>query len=278
VLRRKRRDRAALADEGALYLHKRAAEDLLERLSLVNRGFDSALVIGCADRFIEKALKAKGVRVICADPGAAFARKAKGIQCEEDFLPFADSSFDLAMAVGTMESVNDLPGALTLIRKILRPDGLFLAALAGAVSLTRLRSALRAAEEAQGDGVSPRLHPQIDIRTAGDLLMRAGFALPVVDSDAVTIKFSHFFQLVADLRAMGGTNLLRQRALKPFSRTALASAIFDFANTADGDGKTSERFEILYLSGWAPSPDQPKPARRGSATASLAEALRKDKS
>ena len=161
-----------------------------------------------------------------------------------------------------------MPGALALIRRALRPDGLFLAAFAGAGSLPRLRRAMRAGEDAQGTGAAPRIHPQIEVRAAGDLLVRAGFALPVADREIVDVLYPSLAELVADLRAMGATNILAQRARRPFTRTGLAAAAADF-----GAG-TPERFEIVYLSGWAPAPDQPAPARRGSATASLADALK----
>ena len=176
--------------------------------------------------------------------------------------------------MGVLDTVNDLPGALALIRRALRPDGLFLAAFAGAGSLPSLRSAIRAAEAAEGLGASPRVHPQIDLRAAGDLLARAGFALPVADAERVTVRFGSLARLVADLRAMAATNLLVSRS-RPFGRLGFAAAAADFAARADADGRTAERFEILHLSGWAPAPDQPRPARRGSATASLADALRR---
>ena len=274
-LRRLRRDRAARSAIAADYLHRRAAEEILDRLGMVKRRFETALLIGCTDLWLAESLSEQGIRVRACDPGALFARRAGGIQCDEDLLPFADSGFDLVVAIGTLDSVNDLPGALTLARRSLVPDGLFLAAFAGAGSLPRLRSALRAAEDALEEPASPRIHPQIDVRAAGDLLMRAGFSLPVVDGDKVSVRYSGLIDLVRDLRAMAATNILSRRTRRPFGRVALAAAIADFAANADPDGKTAERFEILHLSGWAPSPDQPKPARRGSATASLAEALRK---
>ncbi|HEV2078361.1 MAG TPA: class I SAM-dependent methyltransferase [Allosphingosinicella sp.] len=196
------------------------------------------------------------------------------MQCDEDRLPFADSSFDLVTSVGTLDSVNDLPGALTLIRRVLRPDGLFLGAFAGAGSLPRLRSAMLAADSAEGAAASPRIHPQIDIRAAGDLLQRAGFSLPVVDGDTVTVRFSGLPALVSDLRSMAATNSLSARSQLPITRRGFAAAIADFEENADSGGKTPERFEILYLIGWSPSPDQPRPAQRGSATQSLASALR----
>ena len=276
ALRRLRRDRAARSPVDAYYLHRRAAEDMLDRLQLVTRRFETALVIGCSDNWLCERLRENGLRVLVCDPGEMFARNAHGVQCDEDYLPFADASLDLVMAGGTLDSVNDLPGALALIRRILVPDGLMLAALAGAGSLPRLRSALHAAEEAQGEPPSPRIHPQIDVRAAGDLLMRAGFALPVVDNDSVRVRYSGLFPLIRDLRAMAATNILSRRSRRPISRSGLAAAAADFAANADSDGKTEERFEILHLSGWSPSTDQPRPARRGSATASLAGALSRD--
>ena len=133
---------------------------------------------------------------------------------------------------------------------------------------------MRAAEEAEGRAAAPRLHPQIDVRAAGDLLVRAGFALPVADFERVTVRFPSFSALVADLRAMAATNVLVERERTPFARIGLAAATADFAAAADADGKTAEIVEILYLSGWAPAPDQPQPARRGSGRVSLADALK----
>jgi SAM-dependent methyltransferase len=274
-LRRLRRDRAAASGASADYLHRRAANELIERLDLVRRSFRTALDLGCGDSYLAGRLRERGLDVVPADAGRRFAAAASGVQGDEDRLPFADHAFDLIVSVGALDSVNDLPGALTLIRRALRPDGLFLAAFVGAGSLPRLRAAIRAAEEAEGIAASPHIHPQIDVRAAGDLLGRAGFTLPVVDSEVVTVRFSHLMQLVTDIRAMGATNLLGARSRRPFGRLGLAAAIAQFAAAADPDGKTAERFEILHLSGWAPAADQPRPARRGSATASLAAALRK---
>ena len=275
-LRRLRRDRAAASGGSADYLHRRAGEELIARLDLVKRDFRTALDLGCGDSWLGKRLHERGLEVIPADSGRAFAAAARGVQCDEDRLPFADGAFDLVVSVGVLDSVNDLPGAMTLIRRALRPDGLFLAAFVGAGSLPRLRQAMRAADEAEAaDSASPRIHPQIDVRAAGDLLARAGFALPVADCETVTVRFGSLAQLVADLRAMGATNLLAARSKRPLGRFALAAAAAEFAECADADGRTAERFEIVHMSGWAPSEDQPKPARRGSATASLADALKR---
>lgn len=267
-LRRLRRDRAAAAPQDARYLLRHAADELVERLASVTREFVDVLDLGTGDGYLAATLRAQGLRVVEADAGTLFS--ARSVQCDEDRLPFADGSFDLIVSVGALDSVNDLPGALTLIRRALRPDGLFLAAISGAGSLPRLRHAMLAAE---GDSASPRIHPQIDVRAAGDLLARAGLTLPVVDGERMTVRFPNLLRLVHDLRAMGATNILRSRSPLPIGKQGLAAAWADFAAAADPDGKTAESFEILYLTAWAPSPDQPQPARRGSASQSLASLL-----
>ena len=267
--RRIRRDRAAAGFAAYDFLHARMAEELLARLDSVRRPFARALDLGCLDGRIGHALRARGLQTVSADPGFVFARAAGGVQCDEDRLPFADGSFDLVVACGGIDQVNDLPGALVLIRRALRPDGLFLGAFVGAGSLPRLRAALLGAEER----AVARLHPQIDVRSAGDLLARAGFTLPVADGERVTVRYSSLFALLADLRGSGSASLLSGPTM-PLTRTTLARAAELFAADADPDGKTAESIEIVHLLGWAPAPDQPQPARRGSATTSLADALR----
>ena len=275
-LRRLRRDRAAARSGDADYLHRHAADELLDRIIDVRRDFRDVLDLGCGGGYVSTMLRGRGLSVTPADAGSLFARNERnGVQGDEDRLPFADASFDLVVSVGVLDSVNDLPGALTLVRRALRPDGLLLAAFAGAGSLPRLRSAMQAADAAASGGAAPRIHPQIDVRAAGDLLSRAGFALPVADVESVDIRFPHLPALVSDLRSMAATNILAARSKTALSRHALAAAIADFAVHAADDGKTTERFEIVYLTGWAPAPGQPQPARRGSATASLAAALKK---
>jgi SAM-dependent methyltransferase len=271
-LRRLRRDRAAGSGDGADYLLRHAADELVERLGLVTRPFARALELGTGRGYLAGLLRERGLEVAQADAGFRFARLGGGVQADEDRLPFADAAFDLVVSVGALDGVNDLPGALLLARRALRPDGLFLAAFAGAGSLPRLRAAMAAADEVEG-GAAPRIHPQIDVRAAGDLLQRAGFALPVVDCETVEARYPGLQTLVADLRAMGATNILAGRSRRPLGRLGYAVAAAAFAAEAEPGGKTRERFEILHLLGWAPSPDQPQPARRGSATASLAAAL-----
>lgn len=273
-VRRLRRDRAAPLISAHDFLRAHMVEDLLDRLDGVNRKFERALDLDTGDGALAAALRARGISVIAADPGARFATAQGGVQADEDRLPFADGSFDLILCAGGLESVNDLPGALALIRRALRPDGLFLGSFIGAGSLSTLKAVSIAADIAGDQAVQARVHPQIEVRTAGDLLARAGFALPVADSHRLSVRYSSLFSLFADLRGMGATNVLAGPR-PPLTRHWLSNAVVAFAERAEADGKTTEHFEIVVLTGWSPGPNQPKPARRGSATASLAEALRK---
>ena len=267
--RRLRRDRAALRAESFLQAH--IAEELLARLDMVTRTFATALLIG-GNNLLRTALAAQGIATISADAGFRIATAARGVQCDEDRLPFADASVDLVLWPGGLDSVNDVPGALTLIRRILRLDGLFLAAFVGGGSLPRLRAAMFAADFAVHGGAAARIHPQIDIRSAGDLLQRAGFALPVIDDEPLDVRYGALPGLIADLRDAGATNLLADAPA--LTRIGLGAALADFAAAAAAaDGRVTERVELVYLSGWSPGPDQPRPARPGSATASLADAL-----
>ena len=257
-----------LARQTVAFLAEHMADEIIERLGWVTRDFGKALVLGMAPPSLLAALEGRGMRLTLAGP------IGRDIVCDEDLLPFDTASFDLVIALGTLDSVNDLPGALIQINRSLRPDGLMMAAMMGAGSLPRLKAAMLAADEASGRGVAARIHPQIDVRAAGDLLQRARFAMPVADSDTLNVRYSSLPALIADLRAHGWTNTLSASG-PALGKVGLLEAMQRFAGDADSDGKTPERFEILYLSGWAPSPDQPKPARRGSATASLAGLLDK---
>lgn len=271
ALRARRRDRMAARFAEHDFLYRAMLDELLDRLADVKRDLPDVLVIGCPDDSARAALEAMGKRVVCADPGFAAARAQGGVQADEDALPFADDSFDLIIACGTLDSVNDLPGALILMRRILRPDGLMLAAFTGGGTLPRLRAALMAGE---GDRPGQHIHPQVDVRSAGDLLSRAGFAMPVADSHMLTVRYGDILRLMRDLRGMGAGNVLTSRP-PILRREALIGAAEHFTIAADADGRTAEQMAILYLSGWKPDPSQALPARRGSATVSLADALKK---
>lgn len=270
---RLRRDRAAPRFAAHDFLRAQMIDELVERLDAVKRDFAHALDLGAADGALAEALRGRGIAVTCADPGHRFARICGGVQADEDNLPFADASFDLVMSAGGLESVNDLPGALTLIRRVLKPDGLFLGAMIGAGSLPALRAAALDADMAAGGPTVARFHPLVDVRAAGDLLARAGFALPVADATPLGVRYADLGGLIGDLRGMALTNVLAGRRM-PVGRDWVTAASAAFAARADRDGRVTERFELLCLTGWSPGPDQPRPARRGSGQMSLANALK----
>ena len=274
ALRRRRRDRAAPRFADHAFLHETMVEGLLDRLDTVTRSFGAALDLGCANGALTAALLERKIGVTPADAGARFAAAAGGVQCDEDRLPFPPESFDLIVSAGVLDTVNDLPGALIQCRRALKPDGLFLAAFLGAGTLATFRDIVRAADAAAGDAMPQRFHPQIDIPAAGDLLMRAGFTLPVADGESLDVRYVSPLSLMADLRGMAATNQLADQRPPWLSKGRLAAIAEGFAARAEPDGRTRERFQILFMTGWAPGPDQPQPARRGSATASLAAALK----
>jgi len=271
TLRRLRRDRAAPHFGEHSFVRDAIVEGLLDRLDLVTRKFDHALDLGTADGSLARALRARGIQVTAADAGARFA--ADGVQCDEDRLPFPPQSFDLIVSAGVLDSVNDLPGALIQCRRALKPDGLFLAGFVGAGSLRWLRGVLLDADQASGAAIPQRVHPLIDVRAAGDLLTRAGFVLTVADGEPLDVGYGDPFRLMHDLRGMAAANMLAGQTL-PLTRGRLALLARAFAAKADPDGRLRERFELVFMTGWSPGPDQPQPARRGSASASLAAALK----
>jgi SAM-dependent methyltransferase len=241
--------------------------DLLDRLDDVKRDFTAALIVGAESALVD-GLAARGIQTTICD--ASPRRAAWAV--DEDRIDHPAASFDLILSSGALDTVNDLPGALVLLRRMLKPDGLMLANFAGAPSLATLRQAITAVDAANGVAVA-RLHPQIDVRSAGDLLSRAGFALPVADVDTVEIAYSNLARLLTDLRDASATNMLSQRY--PVSRQWLAEADAAFAALAGPDGKTRESLSFITITAWAPSPDQPKPAQRGSGKTSLAQLLDK---
>lgn len=263
--RRQRRDRAAAQFDEHAYLRREMLAGIADRLGAITRSFNDVLDLGCFDA----AFTLRHARIARCDAGFAFARAAAGVQADEDRLPFADAAFDLVVSAGVLDSVNDLPGALSLIRRVLRPDGLLLAAFVGAGTLVQLRGALKSVGP---DRPAARIHPQIDVRGAGDLLVRAGFALPVADVESTTIRFGSPGVMIADLRGMAATSVMP--APPRLSRSDLEAAVAALANAADPDGRIAEHVAIIYLTGWAPAPSQPRAAARGSGTTSLAAALR----
>ena len=275
---RRHRERAARIGT-AEFLHEEAASLLAERLRDVTRQFSRALVLGGRRGALPGALAARGGLdlLVESDDAPAFLaspRASARLSAEAEALPFAAASFDLALSPLALHWTNDLPGALLQLRHALRPDGMLLAAVLGGETLHELRRAFFEAELAEEGGVSPRVSPMADGRDLAGLLQRAGFALPVVDSDRITVTYRDAFALMAELRAMGETNGLRERR-RAFTRraTLMRMAAVYHDRFADGDGRIPATFEIVTLTAWAPHESQPQPLKPGSAATRLADAL-----
>jgi NADH dehydrogenase [ubiquinone] 1 alpha subcomplex assembly factor 5 len=251
ITRRRFRDRAFVSDDDSRWLTRFIAAELADRLGVTNRQFNRVLIIGNDGGNLQRQIAPSGAVTLIADSGFNGAASAMGVQCDEDRLPFADASFDLVLAPGGLDTVNDLPGALVLIRRILMPDGLFLGAMAGAGGLPTLRSLI--AQTTQPERRVGRHHPQIDVRAAGDLLSRAGFALPVAESHNITARYSDMLRLIGDLRANAMTNALIER--KAFRRDQLAQMAAQFSSA--GNPKTEEIFSLIFMTGWAPPSAEP---------------------
>jgi len=271
------RQRRARSRGPAMFLLEHVAADLAERLAAVLRKFDVAVDLGTPSDALRRALAENDTiaTLIAAEPAAAALDGAyPRVAADEEALPFADGSLDLVVSALALQWVNDLPGALIQIRRALKPDGLLLAAMLGGDSLMELREAFASAESEMEGGLSPRVAPFADLRELGALMQRAGFALPVVDSDRLTVRYDSAFALMHDLRAMGATNALRERRRKPLRRGTLARMAEIYAGRyADADGRVRATFEIIWLSAWAPHESQQKPLKPGSAAQRLADAL-----
>ncbi|MFZ0425878.1 MAG: methyltransferase domain-containing protein [Xanthobacteraceae bacterium] len=271
LLRRRRRRAASLGP--ASFLLDRVAEDFADRLVPVLRRFDLAIDLGTPGEAVRTALARLGSigTIVAAD---ALPRSPPFVAADEEALPFRDGALDLVISALALHHVNDLPGTLVQIRRALKPDGLFVAALLGGETLTELRQAFAAAESDIEGGVSPRVAPFADLRELGALLQRAGFALPVTDVDRVTVRYDSIFRLMHDLRRMGATNALFDRRRTPLRRQTLMRAAEIYGEQfSDADGRLRATFEIVWLSGWAPDPSQQQPLKPGSAKARLADAL-----
>ena len=261
---------------GADFLMHRAAEDLDERLSTVNRRFEKAAaffcVVGSASDIVRQSGKAAEIVRVEADE--RLLGGADGLVAMPETVPLPPASIDLAISLLSLQEMNDVPGMLVQICRALKPDGLFLGALLGSGTLSELRETLLAAESEIYGGASPRVAPFVDVRDAGGLLQRAGFALPVADSDPVTVRYDSLFDLMRDLRAMGAANALTARTRRPVSKRFFLRAAEIYAERfSDPDGRIRATFDLIWLSGWAPASSQPKPLAPGSAKISLATVL-----
>ena len=266
----------SLPDAGFLVQH--AAEELADRTAAIKRSFGLAAGTGSYHGIAERTLKASlpGLNIVSLSRAFALAEAcpAPRAVASEEALPLKEGAFDLVTSVLSLHLVNDLPGALIQIRRALRPDGLFLGALLGGDSLIELRQAFMIAETETLGGVSPRVFPTADVRDMGGLLQRASFALPVADSERLTVTYADPLALMRELKAMGAANPLAARSKKPLRRDTLARAAAIYSERfSEPGGRVRATFEILYLCGWAPHESQQKPMKPGSAAARLADAL-----
>ena len=273
----RRRSRSAARFSDHSFLKQLVAEDIALRISAINRGFERVLDLGAHDGGLGRALMAEPLvasrigQIVASDLSPAFA---PDVVADEEALPFADQSFDLVVSALSLHWVNDLPGALIQIRRVLKPDGLFIGAVLGGRTLTELRQCLLAAEEEIRGGAANRVSPYLDVIDGAGLLQRTGFAMPVADNDARTVRYANPLRLLSDLRGMGETAAFANRDAPALTRTILLRAMEIYTQRfADADGRVRATFEFVTLSGWAPSPDQPRAKRPGSATVRLADAL-----
>jgi hypothetical protein len=247
-LRALRRDRAA-RQEPELFLYERMFEDCLERIALTQRRFEHTLLIGCPDPSWPGRLAAVADHVEARDPGPLFAERAHGALIVEDHWEPPPARFDLVVAMGTLDQVNDLPLALNLLCHAMRPGALLIGAMSGGNTLPQLRSAMRAADAVSG-GAAPHVHPRIDAAALAPLLENAGFRASVIDVERVAVSYASLDRLVSDLRRMAATNILLSRPAF-LGREAHAAAREAFVSN-DGASRTAETFEIVHFAAWTP--------------------------
>jgi SAM-dependent methyltransferase len=275
---RRHRTRAAAQPDAADFLAVEVAERLADRLDDIKRRFPNALDLGCRHGVLARVLAGRGgiERLVAADPALGFARRAPApcLVAEAEALPFAPHSFDLVLSNLLLHGTNDLPGALLQLRRVLRPDGLLLAALWGGDTLFELRRALMEAELVEEGGASPRVSPFADVADLGGLLLRAGFALPVADSDRIEVTYPDALALMRDLRRMGEANAILERRRRFTRRATIARAAAIYQDLfGRPDGRIPASFQLITLTAWAPHESQQKPLRPGSAAHRLAEVL-----
>jgi SAM-dependent methyltransferase len=261
ALHRRRLDRAAPAFAEAGFLKTRAAEDAIERIGSIMRSFPVAVDLGARDGAFARLLAQSPARdrigfLIEADlsPRMLAGRDGPRVVLDEERLPFRDQSLDLVVSTLALHWANDLPGVFIQARRALKPDGVFLASFLGGGTLYELRQSLMQAETEILGGTGPRVSPFADAEDAAGLLQRAGFKLPVTDSDRVTVRYRSPMALIEDLRRMGETNVLADRPRRPLDRATLARAVNIYSERfASGEGDVEATFEIVTATGWAPS-------------------------
>lgn len=270
--RRAKRQRAHKGDwAGADFVHARMAADVVDRLETILRRFDNALFAGAAAAHVKAALTdaADVAKVTLSDEVAA----ADHIVAAPTELPFDDGQFDLVVSAMALHAVSDVPGALREARRVLKPDGLFIASFPGEETLRELRTALRDAEASVTGGVAPRVSPFIAVKDGGALLQHAGFALPVADVVHLPVSYSQPTNLFQDLRHTGETSALTNGPKGAMRRDVFAALIKALEAQRDASGDIPMTVDLVTLTGWAPHESQPKALRPGSAKASMAKAI-----
>ncbi len=267
------------AEPKADFLLDIAAQELAERLSAVERTFDLAVELhgftGLAARYALQTGKILALKRVETHKEFGWLGNDLSISSLET-VPLEAQSTNLILSPLVAHLTNDTPGLFIQIRRALKPDGLFMAAIPGAGTLQELRDVLLGTESEMFGGVSPRVIPFPDVRDIGALLQRAGFALPVVDMENYTVRYDSLFALLRDLKSMGMANPLFARSRIPLNRSFWVRAAEIYAERyADTDGRVRATFSFIYLSGWAPHESQQKPLKPGSAKARLADALNK---
>lgn len=279
---RRRRDRAAATAEDYDFLFSAGAAFLADRLRDIKRDFPTVLELGCRTGTTARAIRGlNGIEtIIGTDLSPAMAQRADGngpdcvVAADEELLPFAPSSFDMVISNLSMHWINDLPGAMIQAQQALKPDGVFLSAFLGGETLHELRRCMMDAEIGITGGVSPRVSPMADLPDAAGLLQRAGFALPVVDSETLHVSYENVFGLMRDLRGMGESNTIINRSRIPLRRDVLMETARLYAERfSDDEGRITATFQIIFMIGWRPHESQQQPLRPGSAKNRLAEVL-----
>lgn len=278
---RNHRDRAAKTWEDFNFLHKEVAERLCDRLDDVVRDFPLALDIGCHGGDMAETLRGRGniETLIQCDLSEGMITRANqqnalSIVADEEVLPFGPNQFDLITSNLSLHWVNDLPGALLQINRSLKPDGLFIATMFGTETLGELRQSLQAAEMEVDGGISPRISPFADVRDVGMLLQRAGFNLPVVDTDLITVSYENPLKLLKDLKGMGENNKVLERRKVFTKRDLIFKAMQKYIEEFKGDDeRVPASFQVMFLTAWKPDPSQQKPLQPGSATHKMSDAF-----
>lgn len=271
-----RRNRHAAQFHRVDFLHQEAAARLIDRLDDMAREFPLMLELGAHGNIVANQLAARPITLIQATDILPMLPQLSGhrLLCDAEKLPFADAVFDAVISLLALHHVNDLPGTLIQLRHALKEDGLLLITLPGALTLQELRSSFAYAESELTGGITPRISPFVEVRDAGGLLQRCGYALSVVDRELITLTYAHPLALMQELRMLGEANPLLARSRKPLSRALLAEIITHYqTHYCEADGRIRATIELITMTAWKPGSGQQQPAKRGSGKVDLSSAF-----